>query len=465
MKTNVQRTPMAHTHEGAPSPINSPAAELRRSVMSCMLFEGQFYEGGEDHAVRLAKLLKKVTFEEGAAIAIEAREKMKLRHVPLFLTRELLRNHDGRKVGDLVFQVIQRPDEIGELLALYWKENPKAPLKTQLKIGIARALKKFNEYQLAKWDSKDGIRLRDAMFLSHARPRTHSDDLTPITKGLRKSWLKDLGTTLLVGMTNDEQLWYKIAQDMLETPDTWETNLSAGANKKEVFTRLIQEKKLGAMALLRNLRGMLEVRVDEDIIRSGLANMSAERVLPFRFISAARHAPRLEDAIEEAMFKCLAEIPKLGGKTALLIDHSGSMQQPVSSKSEISRFDAAGALALILRQVCSRCRVFTFSDRCIEVPPRIGFGLLKAVQDVINPVGTLLGKAVRHVYNVFPECDRLIVVTDEQSTDRPPHPQGRGYIVNVGDYRQGIAYGPWVTINGWSEAIVEYIRAYESSEA
>ncbi len=162
------------------------------------------------------------------------------------------------------------------------------------------------------------------------------------------------------------------------------------------------------------------------------------------------------------MFKCLAEVPKLSGKTALLIDHSASMGQAVSQKSEITRFDAAAALAMILRETAERCRVFTFSDRVVEVPPRRGFALVQAVREVINPAYTLLGAAVRHIYTVYPECDRILVLTDEQSADRPPHPQGTGYICNVGTFAHGIAYGPWIGIDGWSEAILEYIREFEA---
>jgi hypothetical protein len=405
--------------------------------MANMLFEDTFYESGVDSAARMADLIKRTSFADAAQIAIDAREKFKLRHVPLFVLREMLRFHKGRQMGDLIERVIQRPDECGELLALYWKDNKDAPLTAQLKVGLARALKKFNEYQLAKWNKDGAVKLRDVLFLSHARPRDEAQKI----------------------------LFDKIAANTLPTPDTWEVQLSGGADKKETFERLMTEKKLGAMALLRNLRGMLEVGVSEDKIRDALAAMSAERVLPFRFISAAKHAPRLEDALEQAMFRCLAEVPKLGGKTALLIDHSGSMAAAVSAKSEISRFDAAAALAMILREVTDRCRVFTFAAQCIEVPPRRGFAMVQAVKAVVNPVNTMLGSAVRHIYREFPECDRIIVVTDEQSQDRPPHPQGRGYIVNVGGYKNGIAYGPWISIDGWSEAIVEYVRASEEETA
>lgn len=437
MKTNLKIAVDApRTHEGALSVRSSDAKELRRTVMANMLFEDTFYESGVDSATRMASLIKQVSFQDAAQITIDAREKMKLRHAPLFLVREILRHHKGRQVGDLIARVIQRPDECGELLALYWKDNKDAPLTAQLKLGLARALKKFNEYQLAKWNKDGAVKLRDVLFLSHARPKDEAQ----------------------------KALFDKLAANQLATPDTWEVALSEGADKKATFERLMAEKKLGALALLRNLRGMLAAGVSEDAIRTALSTMNAERVLPFRFISAAKHAPRLEDALERAMFRCLAEQPKLPGKTALLIDHSGSMQQPVSSKSEITRFDAAAALAMILRETAERCRVFTFSDRMVEVPPRRGFALVQAVREVINPVDTMLGSAVRKVYEIFPECDRILVVTDEQSADRPPQPHGRGYIVNVGGYQNGIAYGPWVSIDGWSEAILDYVRLNEEIE-
>jgi TROVE domain-containing protein len=452
MKTNQKVPSPEKTHEGGQSGSLSPAKALRRSVMASMLFEDTFYESGEDAAMRIASLVPHVSFDDLAQITLDAREKFKLRHMPLFLLREALRIHKGAKMGELIYQTIQRPDELGELLALYWKENKNAPLTAQLKIGLARALKKFNEYQLAKWNTNSAaVKLRDVLFLTHAKPHNEAQ----------------------------AALFKRIAENTLVTPDTWETQLSAGADKRATFERLLNEKKLGALALLRNLRGMLEAQVPEDLIRAALGTMKVDKVLPFRFITAACHAPRLEDALETAMFKCLEtynevltlnealepkRLPLLSGKTALLIDHSGSMEGKVSQKSEISRFDAAGALAMILRETTEHCRVFTFSSRCIEIPPRRGFGMLAAIREIVNPVSTLLGHAVRHVYATFPECNRLIVITDEQSVDRPPHPQGRGYIINVGAYQNGIGYGPWITINGWSEAILAYIKEFEAQE-
>lgn len=465
MRSNVKHQSAARTHEGAVSVDVTPAKELRRAVMAHLLFEDSFYESGVDAATRIAELVKRVSVDDAAQAAIDAREKFKLRHVPLFIVREVIRSHRGagRKIGDLIARVIQRPDECGELLALYRKDGKGEPY--QLKIGLARALKKFSEYQLAKWDPSGGpgvIRLRDVLFLCHARSRTKEQGRLLARLGNKTYFpaaTKSSGFRVL-----DE---YELREERpgLETPDTWETQLSAGKDKKQTFERLMAENKLGALALLRNLRGMIDAGVNEDAIREALGKMNAERVLPFRFITAAKYAPRLEDALEAAMFRCLAEAPKLGGRTALLIDHSHSMDQRVSAKSEISRFDAAAALAMILRETTDRCRVFTFSDHCVEITPRRGFAMVQAVRQVRNPVGTLLGRAVRYVYEQFPECDRIIVLTDEQSADRPPHPQGHGYIINVAGYANGIAYGPWVSIDGWSEAVISYIQEFESDDA
>ena len=71
--------------------------------------------------------------------------------------------------------------------------------------------------------------------------------------------------------------------------------------------------------------------------------------------------------------------------------------------------------------------------------------------------GTLLGKALcaQRAY------DRLIVITDEQAHDQVPAPRGRGYVVNVASYKNGVGYGEWMHIDGWSEAVIEYIRELE----
>ena len=308
------------THEGAVARVINPEQQLRRSVMACMLWEDTFYEDGQSVADRIAATVEKVKFDKVAEIAIEAREKMKLRHAPLFLARALAKRKAGRAMGDLLERIIQRPDELTEFLALYWKDGKK-PLAKQVKVGLARAFRKFNEYELAKYDRADKVKLRDVLFLAHAKPKDEAQ----------------------------AALWKKLVDGQLATPDTWEVSLSAGADKKEAFTRLMAEKKLGAMAFLRNLRNMHEAGVAKGLVAEYASGLKVERVLPFRFITAARVVPQWEDVLEPLMMKCLAGQEKLPGRTVLLLDVSGSMDEKLSAKAETTRLDAGLGLGVLLR--------------------------------------------------------------------------------------------------------------------
>src|SRR5689334_2050648 len=139
-KLNVwKRMFQARTHEGAVAQHVDPRRELRRSVLTCLLWEDTFYERGNDIAKRLAELVERNKPEDVAELACEARDKMQLRHVPLFLTRELARRKGaGPLVADTLWQVIQRADELGEFVALYWKSR-KEPLSAGVKRGLAKA--------------------------------------------------------------------------------------------------------------------------------------------------------------------------------------------------------------------------------------------------------------------------------------------------------------------------------------
>lgn len=206
---------------------------------------------------------------------------------------------------------------------------------------------------------------------------------------------------------------------------------------------------------------MQQANVPEGAIRTALTEVKTERVLPFRFIAAARHAPQFEPELEGAMFRCLEGRARLPGKTILLVDVSSSMDAAVSGKSEISRLDAACGLAMLLREVCEVVHVVTFSNAVANVPPRRGFALRDAVVTSQPHCGTYLGRAVKTVMDVV-AWDRMIVITDEQSSDPVPDPKGRGYMVNVAAHHNGVGYGPWLHIDGWSEAIVDFIGEMES---
>ena len=437
MKINTP-TKKIRTHEGAVAKHINPEMQLRRSVMACMLWEDEFYESGESIAKRIGELVAQVKPEVAASIAIEARNAMKLRHVPLLIARHMARLPEHRKlVASVLLEVIQRADELTEFVAIYWK-NGKETLSAQVKKGLSMAFGKFSAYDLAKYNRDGAVKLRDVLFLCHAKPANAEQDA----------------------------IWKKLIDGTLPPPDTWEVALSVGgpeADKKAIWERLLSEGKLGALALLRNLRNMQQAGVDVGSIRNALAAVKVERVLPYRFIAAARYAPNLEPELEQAMFKCLKDQTPLPGRTTLLVDVSGSMDAAISLMSELRRIDAACGLAMLLRELSTDIRIFTFSNNGVFIPPRRGFALRDAIASSQPHESTQLGMAVSAVEKG--SYDRLIVITDEQAAGSVPDPDGRAYMINVASARNGVGYGKWLHIDGWSEAVVTYIRAFEADFA
>jgi 60 kDa SS-A/Ro ribonucleoprotein len=433
MKTNLAVNYSVNlTAQGAPAARITPEQELRRTVAACMLWEDGFYESGESVADRVKSLVPKCRPEFVAACAYEARGKMKLRHAPLLLVREMARHASHRLlVAKLLPDVIQRADELSEFVSIYWKDG-KQPLSKQVKTGLASAFLKFNEYQLAKYNRDGAVKLRDVLFLCHAKAQTPEQDA----------------------------LFKKLIDGKLETPDTWEVALSGGADKKETFERLMSEGRLGALAFLRNMRNMKEAGVSQDLVVGYASAVDIARVLPFRFLAAARAVPAWENILEPMMLRACEGRDKLPGKTAVLLDVSGSMDEPISAKSDLQRIDAACGVAVLLRELCEDVQVLTFSNAVVEVAPRRGFALRDAIVTSQPHGGTYMGKAVEAV-NAQIKYDRLVVLTDEQSADRVPAPAGKGYVINVASNKNGVGYGPWNHIDGWSEAVIDYVGELE----
>ncbi|TQF37394.1 TROVE domain-containing protein [Bradyrhizobium sp. UNPF46] len=430
----------AFTREGARAVRFTPEMELKRALMNCLLWEDQFYEDGVSISDRIKVLVPKVAPARVAQLAIEAREVMKLRHAPLLVIREMARSEKHRAlVADTLAQVIQRPDEMTELLAIYWadalgpmQQRKRQPVSAQVKKGLARALTKFDAYQLAKWDRDGAVRIRDVLFLVHAKPKD----------------------------ADQAKLWKQLVDGELASPDTWEVSLSAGKSKRETFERLIAERKLGGLALLRNLRLMQTAQVPRETIAGAIEAMRTDRILPYRFITAARYAPDFEPELEAAMLKSVKDHVRLPGRTRLLIDVSGSMFATLSAQSEMTRAEAACGLAILAREICDEVEIFTFSNDVVKVPPRRGFALRDAIINSQAHGGTYLGKAVKEIDR---KGDRLIVFTDEQSHDQVPEPKARGTIVNVASYQHGVGHGAWTRVNGFSEAVVAWIAASETA--
>lgn len=432
------------THEGGRAQTGDVLQQLRRAVTSCLLWEDNFYESGESIADRIHTLANRCDANFVADLAVEVRKQHGLRHAPLWLILSLLprKDIDGEDKAKAITEVISRCDELTEVIAMYWASKAhngkEGVLPNALKTGVRNAFAKFDEYQFGKYRGEGkSVTLRDAFFLTHPKPS------------------KDR-----------EALYKRIANGEIKTPDTWETNLSAGKDKGETFTRLLQEEKLGYLACLRNIRNMVESGVDKKLIKARLDSPKGRKgVLPFQFISAAISVPGFEAQLDNAMIAALGEMEMFPGKTCILVDTSGSMASHVSEKSILRAVDAAAGMAIMTRELCDDVKVFAWSTTCAEVPARRGMALRDAICNMDVGYGTYGDLAVKTALKSGP-WDRCIMISDMQLHDNlAAYPEIKHkYMVNVRSYQNGVGYGNWKWIDGFSAQTLRYMRELEAIE-
>ena len=424
--------------------------ELHRYAATCMLLENTFYESGGDIANRMAALVKECRPDDLVALIDHVRNALNVRHAAVFLAAEMCLVHKGRQSGDAVYAAVQRPDDATMLLSVLFLSNDRTGRHARLRMlphqaqrGLQRALHRWDEYQLGKYASRKGaFSLKDVLRLARPRPKRR--------------------------FAKEVHRFDKLFNDTLPIPNTWETRLSSGEDKRAVWEDLLRTNALGGLALLRNLRNMDQAGVDRKLVARAVAQSKFNRVLPFRFIEAAKHAPWLERELEESMLRALGtlreEVP-LPGKTVLLVDVSISMNDRLSRKSDVSRREAAATMAMLFAEVCEELQVFAFHNDVTELPTRKGIGMVDAVMNAASGA-TDIPKAVDKANSC--RADRIVCLTDEQSTRmrRVPQPKAAvgGYMLNLAPYSKSVAFGEWMSISGFSEYLVHAIHALENTE-
>ena len=428
---------------------------LRRITLANLLWENCAYVDGKSISDEIVRLIPLCSPLDVAALAVECRLVQKLRHTPLFIASEMCKYPEHRAlVGDILPKIITRADMLTDFLAIYWRDG-KRPLANQSKKGLAAAFHNFDEYQFAKYDRDAKIKLRDVMFLCHPKATDEQE----------------------------QELFNRIAERNLTTPDTWEVALSAGNDKKETWTRLIETGKIGGMAMLRNLSNMKKAHVPMSTITNGIKNAKGGMLLPLDYLKAARMAPEFSSHIEEKMLDSYKHLPKLPGKTLFIVDVSGSMGCLTSSGTMFSRLDQACAMAMLAANQCEEYKlVATAGDdwkregahEWIEYPTK-GFGISKQIQDTkrhIGGGGIFTRQCLEWCKNKFAgeTFDRIIIFSDSQDcdiVDKVPKPFGKyNYICDVSAHQRGVNYkGCWTAeISGWSEHFITYIAALEGIE-
>lgn len=332
----------------------SPEYELYTTVCASVLAD-KYYTSADEQLKRITELVKQCDPEFVGNLAAYARNEMHLRSVPVVLA-VLLARHHGRSTARTTFsRVIRRVDEITETFAFFSAINNEAGIKTKGAHVIKKMVTKrpnsmirgirdvfesgrFDEYQYAKYDrAGKAFSLRDALFLTHPTP--------PM---------------------GQKELFSRIANSELKTPDTWEVAISAAGKdnekKSQAWVELVRSKKLGHMALLRNLRNLLKSVPNEEFVTEVCQELvrgaPTGKQFPFRYWSAflalgdGRYDPFIVKEVRGALDACLkasiATLPQLKGRSLVACDVSGSMQTKISPKSQVSNIEIGLVLGAVL---------------------------------------------------------------------------------------------------------------------
>lgn len=469
-------------HEGGGAYTVDAETELYLTTCASFL-EDKYYTSASQDLAALRALIVKVGPKFALQLAAYARQQMHLRSMPIVLLAEASRlyvnepNEPKPLLEEYAPKVLLRADEPAELVGYYinvlldGKQPTKFTIPAALKRGIAKAFERWDEYQLAKYNNtRREVKMRDVVRLVHPKPK---DD----------EWA---------------DLFKKIINDELKTPDTWEVKISTEGSTAKNWDAIAP--KMGIFALVRNLRNFeqkgakkaiahaISVITDEEKVRKS-------RMLPFRWLAAANNVQsvELQDALRIAIELSVGNVPVWDGSTAIFGDNSGSMNASVSAKSTMRRRDIAGLMsAIMLHRSAGAVVCGAFGDV-------LGVVRMSRKDSLLTNAQKMIDARVGHSTNAFLSLkylienripvDRVVIFSDMQcySTDTS---QGRWYsdphlAIHWNEYRTKInrsarlysvdlaGYGTAqfpqnddsvALMAGWSDRIFELIPALEAGQ-
>ncbi len=293
------------------------------SLLLTSFAQDQFYRGAGQSIKDLARLVAVTDPEFAAKAALYARNEFGMRSITHVLAAQLARRASGQAWARYFYdRIVRRPDDMLEIAATFRGLGGKN-MSNAMKKGFAVAFARFDAYQLAKYRGEGhAFKLVDLVNLVHPAANDR----------------------------NAEALRLLVAGELKNT-DTWEAKLTQAGQeaenedekaglKAEAWAELLNNGKLGYLALLRNLRNIAEQAPDmTPAALAALTNRAAIKkslVMPFQILvamdaieaSKVSEKRRILNALTDALEISLDNVPRFAGKTLVVLDDSGSMTAP-----------------------------------------------------------------------------------------------------------------------------------------
>lgn len=445
--------------------------KLVTMALTTMLGEPKYYGDNTDELIKTAEgLCKSGNGEFVAKLAVWARTKGNLRSVSHALCAVVAHNCSGKRFVRPAVRAVAsaRGDDGTEIIAAHKAlYGDKVRWPHALQRGVRDALEIETPFQVAKYQSQNrSVKLRDTLRITHP-------------KAMRGDTVEAMG---------------KVIDKTLPMPKSWETELSARGNKAEVWDELIAENKVGIFAIVRNLRNIISSGADIDPVLAKLCDrelIAKSRMLPFRFWEAYRElqkagiaTTKVNRALDAALINSCRNVDQLPGKTAVLIDRSGSMSGQVSSRSKAECIDIAAVLGAMVTHISNDAAVFWFGNNA-GIIPMAGMSIISDVQMVPRASGgTDMAAGFDRLMETRFDADRVIVLSDNEVNGTGWWRPCKGSEViqrKMDEYRRKVGHDVWChaidlqgygtaqfagpktnIMAGWSSEVIKYIALTEA---
>lgn len=478
---------MEFSYEGNLQARKNEKQELFELTVASMYGNDSFYESTDTKAKRLEsavnKLVKQDELNFVANTVVYARSVMNMRSMPIMLAvlfTKALRDNDKNfpYTRSMITDVIQRADQINDTyavaLAVFGNKN-KIPMS--IKRGVADAFGKFDEYNFAKYDRKQQVQFRDVIRLVHPKPKDESRS----------------------------DLFRRMIEGELETPYTWETELSRNGqlpaserkSDKQIWTELVTSERLPYMALLRNLRNIAQAGLDSDVLKAHVYdrlsdpdNVAKSKQLPFRFIEAYKSLeqagvtdPKMLQAVSRAADHSVSNIPQIGDNVWLVLDGSASMTWAGGGGRRGNGRKAVDIAAMFTAALAKANKdamnvavtMFSSSAKNIVINP--DDSVISITNDLIRKTqggGTNLQSAAEEGKKLNFTPDTVVLLSDMQVDDGFMRNDARNFgsknalkvALNLESY-QTTPVGEidsWYQLAGWSERLFDFIPTYRNQQ-
>lgn len=459
-------------HEGEVT-YNYKAKEALATIVLNSFVQDKYYTSVGSGLNELKKAIKALVTSDPEFVlkaAAYARQEGNMRTISQVALVEALQHQSVRKFVKKYYKdIMQRADEPTECLAYHLSAYGK-PIPNVLKRIVRARYEEFNEYQLSKYQLKNKeFTLKDGVLLTHPN-------------------LGEVGKKILEGTAS---------------ADTWERTLSSGNFEDKAKAWEKSGESMGYMALLRNLRNMIDTEVNMKFFEEVCNKISNQdlvkksRQLPFRFYSAYKELATFKDSCDSKNKKIMTNVAlkhlemalnhsvsniSISGRSLVVCDSSGSMVWNVSEKSKMDYAEIGVLMGVCCALNSDDSDVWLFDTDVQVVKVDRGASVMSNVGRLCRMIkggATNFYKVVNKINHEHQDYDNIIIFSDMQvyggndfcgntTLDEylAIYPECKVSSVDLAGYNRGNALtikGNVKLVSGWSDKIIDIIANDGSS--